>query len=337
MLGLFGCYVAAEEDFGGEVIGVSSEIASARVCTLGVALAVAFGVFEKIEIEHFGFVEVPAVVGHVYEVSGYDDLVEEVPLALVCESSDALVELAPPGIEESVSLDAFRLLFGTQNNGAALVLRVVVEVTHYYYADLGVYVPERVGYLLAESGSGLTVGRRLLLAAETRRPVVDNDGYTLAQKRSDDAHLVAGAVWNSSEAVVGHVLDAEVALVVDHAYVYATCVGRIVVNDGEVEVLKLRLGDDIFHHRAVLDLRHADDSGAERSDAGLELRDGVGEVMHLLIVFAAVPLARTAGGELYVATLGIIGNSVEEILEIIESDSGNLHFAVVGSTHRQNC
>lgn len=123
------------------MVGVSSEVASGGVCAFGVALARAFGVFEEVEVEDFGFVEVPAVVGHVHEVAGYYNLVEEVPLAFVCEGAYARVEFAPPGVEETVGFDAVRFLFSAEDNGTALVLGVVVEVAHYYDSDFGVDVP----------------------------------------------------------------------------------------------------------------------------------------------------------------------------------------------------
>lgn len=66
--GLF-VYVAAEEDFGGEVVGVTTEEASCGVGSFGVADAVAFSVFEEVEVENFGFVEVPTVVGGADEVT----------------------------------------------------------------------------------------------------------------------------------------------------------------------------------------------------------------------------------------------------------------------------
>ena len=104
-------HLSHKQYFGGEVVGVAVEEHSGRVSALGISLAVAFVVFEEVEVENFGFVEVPAVVGHVYEVAGYYNLVEEVPGALISEGADAGVEFAPPGIEETLGFNTFRFLF----------------------------------------------------------------------------------------------------------------------------------------------------------------------------------------------------------------------------------
>lgn len=53
------CDVAAEEDFGGEVVGVTAEIGAAGVGAFGRTLQVAFGGEEEREVEHFGFEETP--------------------------------------------------------------------------------------------------------------------------------------------------------------------------------------------------------------------------------------------------------------------------------------
>lgn len=71
------------------MVGIASEVCTTRERAFGVALSVSFGVFEEVEVEHFGLVEVPAVVGHVNEVAGYYNLVEEVPGAFVSEGANA--------------------------------------------------------------------------------------------------------------------------------------------------------------------------------------------------------------------------------------------------------
>lgn len=142
--GLF-VYVAAKEDFGWEVVGVTTEEASGGVGSFGVADAVAFGVFEEVEVENFGFVEVPTVVGCADEVTGDDDLVEEVPLAFVCECADATLEDVPPGVVEAVGIDSVGFAFGPEGYGARFVHRVVVEVAHDDDAHVGVDSPEGVG------------------------------------------------------------------------------------------------------------------------------------------------------------------------------------------------
>ena len=43
---LLAVYVAAKEDFGGEVVGIATKVAPRCICTLGISLACAFGIFE---------------------------------------------------------------------------------------------------------------------------------------------------------------------------------------------------------------------------------------------------------------------------------------------------
>ena len=78
-----------QEYLGGEVVGVSSDVAACGERALGISLTVAFVVFEEVEVKHFGFVERPLGVGDVDEVARYYYLVEEVPLAFVCECAYA--------------------------------------------------------------------------------------------------------------------------------------------------------------------------------------------------------------------------------------------------------
>lgn len=147
MFGLL-VYVSSEEDFGGEVVGVTIEERSGGICALGIADAVAFGILEEVEVEHFCLEEVPTVVGGVDEIARHDDLVEEVPLALVCECADATAEDIPPGVEESVGLCVLGFALGAEGYGARFIHGVVVEVAHYYHAHLGVDTPEAVGDML---------------------------------------------------------------------------------------------------------------------------------------------------------------------------------------------
>lgn len=107
------------KDFGGEVVGVSVEVYSGGEGAQGVVLACAFGVFEEVAVEDFGTQEVPAVFGRVEQVAGNDNLVKEVPRALVGKSSGAVVEDAPEGAEECVVFgDVFLVAFGTEDFGA---------------------------------------------------------------------------------------------------------------------------------------------------------------------------------------------------------------------------
>ena len=100
------------------------------------------------------------------------------------------------------------------------------------------------------------------------------------------------------------------------------------VDNLEAEVPELRLVDDVLDYGAVLDFADADYGGSVGCGAGLELADGVCEIVDLDVVFAAVPLTAAAGSEFQVAAFGIVGNRIEQILKVIEGDTGNLHLAV---------
>ena len=127
--------------------------------------------------------------------------------------------------------------------------------------------------------------------------------------------------------MVGHIFELEVAGVVHQADVDAAFVGRVVVHDLQVPGLDFGLVCDVFHHRAVFNLAHADYGRAYGRCLGLELRYGIGEVVYLEPVFAAVPLSRTLGGELLVAAQGVVGDGVEEVFEVVKSNAGDLHAA----------
>ena len=102
------------------------------------------------------------------------------------------------------------------------------------------------------------------------------------------------------------------------------------VYDLQIPVAQLGLACHVGHDRGVLYLAHADDGGAVGCSLGLELRDGVGEVVHFKPILASVPLARAAGGKLFVASERVVGDSVEEILEVVECYAGDLHAAASG-------
>lgn len=97
------------------MVGVAVEVGSGGEGAAGIALSVAFGVFEEILVEDVGAVEVPSVIGAVGEGAGDDDLVEEVPLALVGECADACVELAPEWVIEPVGSYAVGIALCTEN------------------------------------------------------------------------------------------------------------------------------------------------------------------------------------------------------------------------------
>ena len=89
------------------MIGVSVEPCAGCKCAFGVALTLAFGVKEEVEVVDFAGSVAEARAVFVEECSGDDYLVKEVPLAFVGECADAAVEDFPPGIVELVRSDVF--------------------------------------------------------------------------------------------------------------------------------------------------------------------------------------------------------------------------------------
>ncbi len=157
--------------------------------------------------------------------------------------------------------------------------------------------------------------------------MVDDKCHTLSEKRAYDTHLVACAEGYGCESVVGDVLELEVTRIVEEAYVDTSGVGRIMVYNLQVPFAELGLPDYVFHDGAVFDFGDTDYGGAHRCGLGGELRNGICEVVDFLPVFAAVPLALSAGSEFEVATFGIVGDCIEEVLPVIESHAGDLDFA----------
>ncbi len=157
--------------------------------------------------------------------------------------------------------------------------------------------------------------------------MVDDDCYPLSEELTNDTHLVARGEGYGGEGVVGDVFEFEVTGVVHETDVDSALVGGVVVDYLQVPGFYFGLVGDVFHDRAVLDLADADDGRAEGCGLGLELRDGVGEVVYFEPVFASVPLALAFGSEFFVASEGVVGDGVEEVFEVVERNAGDLHLS----------
>ena len=68
-----------------------------------------------------------------------------------------------------------------------------------------------------------------------------------------------------------------------------------------------------------------DDGGAVGGQLVLELRDGVGKIVYLVVILARIPLVLAIGCVLKVASKRVVGNGVEEILKVVERNTGNLY------------
>lgn len=135
------------------MVGVAVEEHSGREGAQGVVLALSVGVAQEFEVVDAASSVVEAVGIVVLEqISGDDNLVEEVPLAVVGEGSDSVVEHFPPGVVESVGLDVVLVFGGSEHLGDGDVIGVVVKVAHNDYALVGADGPQRVGDMLRERG-----------------------------------------------------------------------------------------------------------------------------------------------------------------------------------------
>ena len=85
------------------MVAVTVHKDAARIGTQGIALTVALAAAQELAVQHLGTREgqgglVLAVVVP-EEVVGEDNLVEQVPVALVAQCADTLVQDIPPGVE----------------------------------------------------------------------------------------------------------------------------------------------------------------------------------------------------------------------------------------------
>ena len=228
-----------------------------------------------------------------------------------------------------MSGNALGFLLGTEDFCARFIHRVVVEVAHYNHTHVRIHAPQTVRNCFAQFCCLDAVWFAFFLAANARRPVVYDDGYALSHQPADDAHLVACAERYGRGAVVGNILHSEVCWIVDKAHVNASGVGGIVVYIFQLPLGKLGLVYHILDYRCVFDFADTDNRRTYGSGASGKLTDCICQIMHFLAVLGTVPLSLSVGSELGVPAFGIVWNGIEKVLEIIESDAGNLYLAVV--------
>ena len=106
-----------EEDYRGEVIGIAVEPCAGSICALRIALTLAFGIKEEVEIVDFTGTVLQGCIIMLKQRAGNDNLVKEVPLALVGERAYTFVEHSPPGIEETMRAHIFLVLLRSESHG----------------------------------------------------------------------------------------------------------------------------------------------------------------------------------------------------------------------------
>ena len=224
----------------------------------------------------------------VNHVAGYDNLVEEVPLAVV--EQGALSDLAKhvlPGIEDvGARLHVLGGILAAQGFGHRWAVGVVVEVTHDDHLDA--WITKLQGF-----GEALHLGGGLFACPAfytTAGPVVDDDGHLFVghganaheeatclvrnvAEEGTRSNLMRHRILVEAQPVVGarlgidvidveRVLELEVAGIVKHGAVDAACIGAVEVEDAVATFAQRIAFRQIHDYVAVLDLSKADDGGA---------------------------------------------------------------------------
>ena len=115
----------------------------------------------------------------------------------------------------------------------------------------------------------------------------------------------------------------EVVGVVEEAHIDASSVGSFDKQRGVVAVVSvLQFGGEVVETANVLHLSHAYASSTDRGHIESEPRDGVCHVVYLVFVFEPCPMHASVG-QILIVVLTLVVNSVEEVLEVIESDALN--------------
>ena len=281
---------------------------------------------EELLVVDLGVLElVGAVVGG-QQARGDDGLVKHARHVVVVVGADAFLVQIVHGVEELAFAQFVHVARGAQVFCHALVVGVVVVVAHHDDFGVGVFVEDAVGDVAAQGGGGHATRQRAFLATVARRPVHDDEVHHLAVKQTRDHQLVAGdevGLVGDDGTVRLAVGQLEILGVVEQSHVDATAVGRLVVHDLIVTVLDFGLAHEVFQHRAVLDLRHAEDGHAVGRPVGADGGDGVGHVVEFGEVFLGVPLVGALRQELLVVFVRVV-DGVEEVLEVIEADEADL-------------
>ena len=150
------------------MVAVTVQEDTTREGAQGIALTVALAAAEELAVQHLG----PRVgqgglvlaVVVTQEVVGEDNLVKQIPVALVTEGTDTPVQDIPPRVKACARLGTILDLFlGTESLATGLVLGIIVQVTHEDDALVRVIGEQRVHRLTCHTATGLTQETRLLL------------------------------------------------------------------------------------------------------------------------------------------------------------------------------
>ena len=227
-------HLFGQVDEGGEVVAVSVQIGSGSVCAQGIAFVFALFLFEEVAVENLG--------AHIFqgravfpdEVGRDDDLVKQVPCAVVGQCAYAPVKHLPHGVEVPAGLNFLLFFLGSQYGFATVVIGVVVEVAHDDDFRVGVGGHERVGQMLGKGCCRFPFGARLFFSAQPRGPVVHDEVYPFTGQCPRYDQLVTGeqvGKFGGAQTRAATRFERELVFVVDESHVDAAGVGRVVVYD----------------------------------------------------------------------------------------------------------
>lgn len=129
--------------------------------------------------------------------------------------------------------------------------------------------------------------------------------------------------------MVCDVEHAELPWVVEESDVDASSVGRVMMADLEHPGANRGVFDKVFENGTVFDFGDSDNRGSVRCGFGGHLRDCIGKIVDLCPVFPASPKVLAVGGVFEVTSEGVVGDGIEKVFEVIESDSVDSDFAGV--------
>ena len=314
---------------------------------LGIAAILALLLEEVVAHEDLVAVEGEVAAVLADEVAAEDDLVEEVPLAVIEQGTLAhLVERVPPGVVEVVlAAHVLQFVLALQAFGHRLVVGVVVHVAH--DDDLRAWVLAQQGfleviYLIAGALAGLGT-------SGSRGPVVHNDVHLLACQEAAHHEESAGDVGRvaaqlSALVGFGHHLCAfhmeaqvyvglgivliiiryehmvrhlEEAGIVEQTAVHAAAVGPIHMDELVAALGQCGLGHEVGQRASGFHLGHTDDGGAVGQFVGTEFGEHLGHIAQFVGVLHRAPLV-LAFGEVFPVVAANRMDGVEEVFEVVE-------------------
>ena len=250
-----------------------------------------------------------------------DDVVEEIPCIAVGERAESGLEHVGERRVEITGLELLEGGFGTQIYFDALICGVVVEVAHGDDLRCRIDLEHRVGDCAHLPGDGVAFEGRRLLSAQPRGPVRNHEeeGFAVdgAPHRHDAACAEVGQRFDPDRDVFAS-FQLEYVRTVEESHIDTAQVGRVVMADAVICRPEFGCRDDVFEHRAVFDLRDADDDGVVPVHGGDVEQDTL-HIMEFLVVFDRVPAFGTVGQKLFVVCFGIV-DGVEEVLHVVEHD-----------------